>query len=59
MSGLLGVVLEKAGHYRIGEGLDDPVPEHISQSVKVALTVAALGAPFALGVLVLRGLVTG
>ena len=59
MSGLLGVALEKAGHYRIGDGLDDPAPRHISQSVKVALVVAAIGAPLALGVLALRGVVAG
>ena len=58
MSGLLGVALEKAGHYRIGEGLGAPGPQHISQSVKVALMVAALGVPLALGVLALRGLAT-
>ncbi len=59
MSGLLGVALEKAGHYRIGDGLDDPDPRHISQSVRIALVVAAIGAPMALGVLALRGVVAG
>ncbi len=59
MSGLLGVALEKAGHYRIGDGLDDPDPRHISQSVKVALVVAAIGSLMALGVLALRGVVAG
>ena len=57
MSGLLGVTLEKAGHYRIGERLDSPTPRHIGASVRVALVVAALGAPLAVGVLALRGLV--
>lgn len=59
MSGLLGVALEKAGHYRIGDGLSRPAPEHIGASVRVALVVAALGAPLAVGVLALRGLAAG
>ena len=59
MSGLLGVALEKAGHYRIGDGLDAPSPQHIGASVRVALVVAALGAPLAVGVLALRGLAAG
>ena len=59
MSGLLGVALEKAGHYRIGDGLDDPAPRHIGQSVRVALVVAVIGLPLAVGLLALRGLVAG
>ena len=59
MSGLLGVALEKAGHYRIGDGLDDPAPRHIGASVRVALAVAVIGAPLVLGLLALRGLVAG
>jgi adenosylcobinamide-phosphate synthase len=59
MSGLLGVALEKAGHYCIGDGLDSPAPGHIGASVRVAFVVAAIGAPLAIGVLVLRGMVAG
>ncbi len=59
MSGLLGVALEKQGHYRIGEGLDDPGPEHISLSVRVAYAVAFIGIPISLGVLTARGLLSG
>ena len=56
MSGLLGVALEKSGHYRIGDGLGEPTARHIETSVRVALAVAALGLPLAVGVLALRGL---
>ncbi len=59
MSGLLGVALEKAGHYRIGDGLNVPAPRHIGVSVRVALLVAAIGAPLAVGVLALRALAVG
>ena len=58
MSGLLGVALEKAGHYRIGDGLGDPSPQHIGTSIRVAYAVAAVGLPCAIGVLALRGLAT-
>ena len=58
MSGLLGVVLEKAGHYRIGDGLRSPGPDHIGKAVRVALVVAMIGAPVAAVVLVARGLIT-
>ena len=59
MSGLLGVTLEKSGHYRIGDGLREPGPGHIGLSVRVAYAVAAIGIPVAVGVLALRGLATG
>ncbi len=59
MSGLLGVALEKAGHYRIGDGLRNPGPAHIGTSIRVACAVAAFGIPVAVGVLALRGLAAG
>ena len=59
MSGLLGVALEKSGHYRIGDGLREPGPAHIGTSIRVAYAVAAVGIPMAVGVLALRGLATG
>ena len=59
MSGLLGVVLEKQGHYRIGDGLQEPEPEHIGLSVRVAYFVAFLGIPVTVGVLAARGLLSG
>ncbi|MYA61461.1 MAG: cobalamin biosynthesis protein CobD [Dehalococcoidia bacterium] len=59
MSGLLGVALEKPGHYRIGDGLRDPCALHIGTSIRVAYAVAAFGMLAALGALTLRGLLTG
>jgi adenosylcobinamide-phosphate synthase len=59
MSGLLGVALEKSGHYRIGDGLAEPRPVHVGQSVRVALVVAAIGAGVSVGVLAIRGLFAG
>jgi adenosylcobinamide-phosphate synthase len=59
MSGLLGVALEKSGHYRIGDGLAEPRPVHVGQSVRVALVVAAIGAGVSVGVLAIRGLFVG
>ena len=56
MSGLLGVALEKPGHYRIGHGLREPGSRHIGISVRVAYAVAAIGVPVAIGALALRGL---
>ena len=59
MSGLLGVALEKSGHYCIGEGLDAPTPSHIAISVRVALVVAGIGVFVAVGAVALRGAVAG
>ena len=59
MSGLLGVALEKSGHYRIGEGFPKPQPAHVGQSVRVALVVAAIGVGVSVGVLAIRGLFAG
>ena len=59
MSGLLGVTLEKQGHYRIGDGLGEPGPEHIGLSVRVAYAVAFIGILLAVGVLAARGMLTG
>ena len=56
MSGLLGVTLEKSGHYRIGDGLEEPTPGHIGISVRVAYALAAIAVPVAAGLLALRGL---
>ena len=56
MSGLLGVVLEKSGHYRIGDGMEEPESRHIGASVRVAYVVAVLGLPVSLAALAARGL---
>ena len=59
MSGLLGIALEKPGHYRIGDGLREPCASHIGTSIRVAYAVAALGLLAAVGALALRGIMTG
>ena len=59
MAGLLGVALEKEGHYRIGDGLREPSPEDIGRSISVAYLVAAIALALAIGVLALRGMVEG
>ena len=59
MSGLLGVTLEKPGHYRIGEGMTGPDTSHIGTSTRVAYAVAAIGIAVSLGALALRGLAVG
>lgn len=58
-AGLLGVALEKAGHYRIGDGLRDPVAADIGASVRLANAVAATAAAVVVAGLALRGSVFG
>ncbi len=58
-AGLLGVALEKTGHYRIGDGLDDPEPADIGASVRLANAVAAAAAAVVVAALALRGSVFG
>ncbi len=57
MAGVLGVVLEKTSHYRIGEGLREPNAEDIGTSVRVAYAVAGLGAAIAIVLIAVRGVV--
>jgi adenosylcobinamide-phosphate synthase len=54
MSGLLGVVLEKTGHYRIGDGFREPTSLDIRLSVRVASLVAFLGLMAAIGIMAAR-----
>ena len=56
MSGLLGVALEKPGHYRIGDGLVDPAPSDIGASLRVLYTSAGIALPVVTGLLALRAL---
>jgi len=56
MSGLLGVALEKSGHYRIGDGLPDPDSTDIRASVRVLYASAGLALPVVTGLLALRTL---
>ena len=56
MSGVLGVVLEKTSHYRIGDGLEDPTAADIGAAVRIAYTVAGLGLVLALSLIAVRSL---
>ena len=54
MSGLLGVVLEKPGHYRLGEGLREARADDIHRAVRVGYVTAALGLIVAMSLLLAR-----
>ena len=55
LSGLIGVVLEKPGHYVIGADQRNPVAADISTAVRLAYLVATLGILPALGLAAIRG----
>ena len=54
MSGVLGVALEKPGHYRLGEDFRQPQAEDVRRAVRVGYVVAALGMGIAAVLLLLR-----
>ncbi len=56
MSGLLGVALEKTGHYRIGNGLAEPSPSDIGESVRVMYAVVGIILTLVTGLIAMRGL---
>ena len=58
-AGLLGVVLEKTGHYRIGDGLRDPGHADIGAAVRLGYAVSAAALPVMVGVLAIREWVWG
>ena len=58
-AGLLGVALEKTGHYRIGDGLRDPAPGDLGAATRLAFAVAAVAVPVTVVVMTLRGSVWG
>lgn len=58
MAGLLGISLEKPGHYRLGGALRDPEPSDIGRSVRIGYAIGALGVALAIGLLWLRNSVT-
>ena len=58
-AGLLGVALEKAGHYRIGGGFRDPTWYDVGTAGRLVYGVALLAAPAALAVTAVRGLLWG
>ena len=55
MSGLIGVALEKPGHYLIGDGLRRPGAADIGRAVRLAYLTAALGVLTTLCLLVMSG----
>lgn len=59
MAGLLGVALEKVGHYRLGGGLRNPTPRDLRAAVRVCYTLAACAVPVVGVVVVARELVRG
>ena len=58
-AGLLGVALEKTGHYRIGGGFRDPFWYDVGAAARLAYGVALLAVPAALAVTAVRGLLWG
>ena len=59
MAGLLGVRLEKPGHYCLGEGLREPDAEDIGKSMAMAQQTAAIGVVAILIVLAARHAIFG
>ncbi len=59
MAGLLGVCLEKPGHYRLGEGLRAPEPGDIGRAVRIVNRTAVLAVVVSLGVLAARVAIAG
>ncbi len=55
LSGLVGVALEKRGHYLIGRDLQTADAADIGVAVRLAYRTAVLGALLALGLMALRG----
>ena len=56
---LLGIELEKPGHYRLGRGLPDPRPRDIAAVVRLAGYTAVFGALLAIGALAARHAIVG
>ena len=54
MAGGLGVTLEKAGYYSLGDPAPEPLPSHISTATRALYATAALAAAVAVGVIWIR-----
>ena len=54
MAGALGVVLEKSGHYRLGDNTRPLEPQDISRAIQTMYLVAGLGLLIVVGIVVLR-----
>jgi adenosylcobinamide-phosphate synthase len=48
MAGVLGVELEKTGHYRLGAGLRAPAAADVDRAVRVMLGAAAMAVALAI-----------
>ena len=57
-AGLLGVALEKPGHYRIGGEYGEPAASDIGRAARLMYVVAALGVLLCVGLIVSRNLWT-
>ena len=56
MAGILGVALEKPGHYRVGRGFREPAAADIGRAVRLAYIAAGIGVLVVVGVIaLLRG----
>ena len=58
-AGLLGVVLVKPGHYRLGDGLREVEPSDITKAVRLSYIVAAIALPVVVGMLGARRFIVG
>ena len=59
MAGLLGVRLEKPGHYRLGERHRDPGPDDIGRAVSIVNRTSLLAVVVTLGLLTARHAISG
>ncbi|MYD95382.1 MAG: cobalamin biosynthesis protein CobD [Chloroflexi bacterium] len=59
MAGLLGVRLEKPGHYCLGEGFRDPDPDDIRRAVSILNRTSLLAVVVVLGLLAARHAISG
>ena len=59
MAGLLGVRLEKPGHYVLGKEMREPEPADIDRAVRIVNRTAVLAVVVSLGVLAARVAITG
>ena len=57
MAGVLGVQLEKVGHYQLGDGFAPPGAPHLRAAVRVVYGVAVIGVALSLGLIWARSLV--
>ncbi len=55
-AGLLGVALEKPGHYRIGSEYDEPEASDIGKAARLMYVVAALGVVLTVGAIAVLGM---